>query len=523
MDPSTASNALRLDSIRDYQQPYIHQLPQEILIIILHLCLGWRTPGKDLTRLRLVCHAWKATVDSAPSLWTPINARDGLQHVRTAIAKTGESPIDLIRDSNDPNAVSLDDFLMAVDAKIAYWRSVKLDFQGRLASFGGLQTSACRSLEKLHLAWWSRDLSQTTPLCLFDGGPAPATLKELSLFQISINLGAMRLSNLSSLVLSHVPHIVTEDILLVLDNSPMLVSLRLQELGGLRFPDSSQGVPIHLGFLTTCALHPPIPVTRFLLSTMHTPSLRRADLSCELDGSIPASALFSPSIAAFAPTLRRLISPAKYVEIEFAPLERSSIVFGGLKITLKTSNVDEYQCLRDVLNSLISYPGANEAGLKAHLLLRCVDPDLENLQLFNCQPMVEELTLFGSFWSTLEPTKAIAALGTRIRNSPNSWLFPDLEVIKYDLDGGFYDLLKTSLQGRYCEVPTAEATSATTQQYPLSLKEIHFRSGKSGGSEDSEGSESELEDKEGFLKEVRRLAGNPKISWRGVLVDSVPP
>ncbi|KAG8950776.1 hypothetical protein FRC04_007196 [Tulasnella sp. 424] len=436
-----------------------------------------------------------------------------MQHVRNAIAYTGESPIDLIPSSGDP--VSLDDFFMAVGGKIAYWRSVDLDFDVPPASYGGLQTSACRSLENLRMSWVSEGLPQATPLCLFDGGPAPATLKELSLFRIPVDLGAMQLSNLSKLELKDVPHLVTEDILLVLDNSPMLVTLGLQELGGLRVSDSIGGAPIHLGSLTTCTLDLPIPVIRFLLSTMHTPSLRRADLSCRLDGSIPASSLFSPSIAAFTPTLRRLVSPAKYVEIEFAFSGLCSIVFGGLEISLDTSGIDEYRSLRDVLDSLMSYTRANGAGLKAHLRLDAVEPDLENLQLFNCQPMVEELTVSVAFWSDLAPTKAVEALGTRIHNSPNSWLFPELEVIKYDLGDDFYDLLKTALEERYCEVPTAEAPSAATHQYPLSLKEIHFHWENSRGLR--------REGKEDLLKEVRRLAGNPKIFWRGVLVDSVPP
>ncbi|KAG8950777.1 hypothetical protein FRC04_007197 [Tulasnella sp. 424] len=508
MDTSTPSNVLRLGSTRDYQGPYIHQLPPEILIIIFHLCIDLWSSGKDITRLLLVCRAWKATVDNVPSLWTTINAADGLQHIRTAIAKTRESPIDLIRRSTDP--VSLDDFLMEVGGKIAYWRSVELHFDSRPASYRGLQTSTCTRLEKLRMARATRRLAQKMPLCPLDGGPAPAMLKELSLFRILVDLRAMRLSNLSKLELNDVPHLVTEDILLVLDNSPMLVTLRLQKLGGLRVSDPIGGVTVHLGSLATCTLNLPIPVTRFLLSAMHTPSLRRMKIHCDLDGSTPASSLFSPPITTFAPTLPGLISPAKYIDVEFSGNGHSTIVFGGLEITLHTPNFDEYRRLRDMLNSLMSHPGVNGAGLNAHLHFSDSGPDLENLLLFNCQPMVEELIVSGWFWDDIS-SKISAGLGTRIHNGPEGWLFPELEVIKYYIDEDFYDSFEIALERRYCEVRTTEETSATTRQYPRSLKEIHFHS------EDSKASGPEF--KQDFLNRIRTLAGNPKIFWRGVLLD----
>ncbi|KAG8950778.1 hypothetical protein FRC04_007198 [Tulasnella sp. 424] len=229
------------------------------------------------------------------------------------------------------------------------------------------------------------------------------------------------------------------------------------------------------------------------------------DISCDLDGSIPASSIFSPPIITFTPTLWGLISPAKYIDIEF------EIVFGGLGVTLETTNVDQYQCLRDMLDSLMSYSGANGAGLKTHLTLDDVEPDLENLLLFNCQPMVEELTVSGLFSYDSSPTKMVAALGTRIHDGPNSWLFPELEVIKFYLADEFYGEFEMALESRYCEARTTEGTSATTRQYPRSLKEIHFHWGNS--------KDSEPEVKKDFLKKICALAGNPKIFWRDVLVD----
>ncbi|KAG8974635.1 hypothetical protein FRC05_007112 [Tulasnella sp. 425] len=504
MDSPTPS----LGSTRDYQEPCIHQLPHEILIVIFHLCIARLRPEKDLTRLRLVCHPWKGFVGSTPSLWTTINAADGLQHVRTAIANTRELPIDLIRYTNYP--VSLDDFLIAVGGKIAYWRSVELWSAARPASYGGLQMSECNSLEKLILHSGFMPSLQTTPLCLFDGSPAPATLKELSLHWVPVDLGTMRLSSLSKLELRGVPHFAMEEILLVLENCPILVDLRLQHLAGLRVSDPVSGVPIHLGSLTTCTFYLPITVTRFLISIIHTPSLRRMDIYCDLDGSIPASSLFSPPITTFAPTLRRLISPAQYIDIEFEEDERSSIVFGGLGVTLETANVDQYRCSRDMLDSLMSYPGANGAGLNAHLRLDGIEPDLENLLLFNCQPMVKELVVTGWFRGDTS-TEVYASLGSRILNGPEGWLFPELEVIKHYLDDDFYDSFEMALERRYCEVRTTEETSATTRQFPRSLKEIHFH---------WEGSKaSGPEFKQDFLNRIRTLAGNPKIFWCGILLD----
>ncbi|KAG8974634.1 hypothetical protein FRC05_007111 [Tulasnella sp. 425] len=383
-----------------------------------------------------------------------------------AIAKSGEYPIDIILSHID--RISFDDFLVAVGGRIADWRSVELDIEGQPRSYGGLTPSECNSLEKLALSWVTGGLPQTTPLSLFDGDPASATLKELSLSSISVDFVGMRLSNLSKLVLEDVPHLTMEDILLVLESSPLLVELELRELRQLRVTNPIGGGPIHLGSLTTCIFALPIPVTHFLLSTIHTPSLRHANISCDPDGSGRASSLFSPSIAAFAPTLRRLISPTKYIETEFGPFV-ASISFGGLGVTM-ASSIDVCQRLRDVLDSLMSYPGVNRAGLKAHLHFLCFEPDLETLQIFDWHPMVEELAVSNVFWKDLDPMRGLAALGTQIRNGPGSWLFPELEVLKYDVDNGFYAPLEMALEGRYCEVPTIEGTSTTTHQHPLLLK-----------------------------------------------------
>lgn len=310
-------------------RPAIDQLPQELLDIIFHLCLDSGKRVTVRTRLMLVCRIWKAIIEGTPSFWTRIEAIDGLKHARNAITKTGELPIDLILDRDD--SVSVDEFLAEVSGKVSRWRSVELSFRILPTSFGGLQTSACHSLEKLTLQMEDL-LPSTLPLALFDRGPSPAVLKDLYLSSIPVDLAVMQLSNLSSLVLIDVHYIRMDDVLLVLRSSPALVTLQLEEIAiaSLDIPDGGVGLPILLESLTACQFQLSIPLIRFLLSAIHSPSLEYLQLYYWIESSFPNSSIFSPPISGFEPTLKRLLSTAEHIEVQFKHLANSSITFGGL-------------------------------------------------------------------------------------------------------------------------------------------------------------------------------------------------
>ncbi|KAG8905660.1 hypothetical protein FRC01_008275, partial [Tulasnella sp. 417] len=450
-----------------------------------------------------------AIVDQTPSFWMHINAVDGLPQARHAITKTGESPIDLVLRLYD--SVTVEEFLEVVGPKASHWRSVELAFEALPTSFGGLQTSACHSLEKLNLTWDDEDSRPpTSPLTLFDGAGAPTTLKNVFLYGIPVDLAPMRLSNLLSLELIDVPSVMMGDILLVLQNSPMLLTLRLEELGSLHVPDGSAGLPILLESLAQCTFHLSVPLTRFLLSAIKTPSLHQLELTCKLDGSIPTSPLFASPPTSFTPTLQRLLSQATHIEIRFGDGDIASISFGGLLLSLDSPGPGGFQYLRDVLDSLMRHMGDRGKDLKVHLILDAVDPTIEQLQIFNRSPMVERLTIYERFWADSIPTNVITALGIPIA-APHAWLFPDLEVIHWNVNIGYVGGLEKALGVRYFQTEATHEACANERQHPRLLKEIRFLS--------KHLKIMAPKDWEEILRRVHGLSRGAKVFFRDSLLD----
>ncbi|KAG8905659.1 hypothetical protein FRC01_008274 [Tulasnella sp. 417] len=496
-------------SARVSQRSTINQLPQELIVIIFRLCLDSKEPVKVLKRLALVCPLWKAIVKGTPSFWTNIKAADGIKHARNAIKKTGELPIDLTLETSD--SISVAWFLAAFSEKVSHWRSVKLSFEALPTSFGGLQTSACHSLEKLNLTWdgWEPGLS-TSRLTLFDGGPAPTGLKDLFLWGTPVELTPMGLSKLSSLVLVDVPYIAMDDILFILLNSPTLITLDLRGLGDLGFPEHIVGLPVLLESLFACTFHLPIRLIRFLLSAIHAPSLRRLELgvTCEMEDDFDGSSIFSPPVSEFEPTLTKLLSTAGHIEVTFDDLDLS-ITFGGLKIFLESSGVDSEgpQYLRNVLDSLMGYSGGEGTGPRIHMHLDAVDPTIEELLIFNKSPAVERLTLSEQFGSDSIPKSAVEALGTPAAPGLGGWLFPELEVIDWNVNLDVLDKLETALDKRY----STQQAYADEHQCPRRSRELRFVSSytmKMGPV-----------DLEGLQNRLRVLARGARVFLRNALVD----
>ncbi|KAG8919808.1 hypothetical protein FRC01_001101 [Tulasnella sp. 417] len=505
MDRQVSSRALLSgpSSARVSQRATINQLPQELIVIIFRLSIDSKKHVKVLKRLALVCRLWKAIVEGTPSFWTNIKAADGIKHARNAITKTGESPIDLTLETRD--SISVAWFLAAVSEKVSHWRSVKLSFEALPTSFGGLETSACHSLEKLSLTWdaWEPDLS-TSRLTLFDRGPAPTGLKNLFLWSIPVDLAPMRLCKLSSLVLVDVPYIATDDILFILRNSPTLITLHLQELDGLVFPEDSVGLPALLECLSTCTFHLPTPLIRFLLSAIHAPSLRRVELAVACDGS----SIFSPPVSEFEPTLKKLLSTAEHIKVKFGKLD-CSITFWGLKIILESPGVDSEgpRYLRNVLESLMDYSGGEGTGPRIHLHVDAADPTMEELLIFNESPAVEQLTLSERFWSDSIPRNAVDALGTPAAPGLDEWLFPELEVIDWNVNLDVLDKLETALDKRY----STQQAYADEHQCPRPLRELRFFS--------SNTIEMGPVDIEALQSRLRVLARGARVFLRNAMVD----
>ncbi|KAG9041525.1 hypothetical protein FS837_012144 [Tulasnella sp. UAMH 9824] len=316
---------------------------------------------------------------------------------------------------------------------------------------------------ELSLAWY-RPRLPSSPLILFGGGPAPDGLKDVYLYSVPADLAPMRLSKLSSLDLTDVSYVEMDDFLLILRNSPTLTTLKLHNCESLQPSGGSVGLPIILPSLTTCTFEVLTPVVPFLLSVIHTPWLDHLELTFNTEDSVPDSSISSPPAPAFEPTLRRLLSNAKRIELKFGD-PYISITFGSLEIFLDSSVVEGFQYLRDVLDSLMDYGGEKGKDLKVLLRLDTVNPTLEELQIFNRSPMVEQLVL----------TKSLGlALGTHLAVGPYGWLFPELEVLNYNLNVEDIGKLETALENRYSGAQSAQQAWADEHQHPRPLKELRF-------------------------------------------------
>ncbi|KAG9019188.1 hypothetical protein FRB90_005524 [Tulasnella sp. 427] len=458
-----------------------NDLPQELVIMIFRLSMENSSHLKTLVQLSLVCRAWKATVDAAPPLWTSINAADGLRHVNNAIQRSGEAPIDLTLWQDD--SVSLDDFLQAARTKAAHWRSVALDFDVHPASYGDLETSMCTSLEVLKLSSSAEPVSSQTPTRLFNGGPAPSTLRVLHVFRLPIQLAPMRLFNLSSLVLRRSPTALPmEDIVLVLKKSPTLVHLHLEDLHALHTPTLIDYKPIYLGSLTSSIIRLTTPMTLLLLSIIQTPSLQSADLHFTLDEPTSTSHPLTSPPTTFVPTLRRLLSSAKLIIVDLDCSKIFSIVFGDLEIALEVSDTMGYQRIKDLLDTLMTHLGDDAKALEVRLRITGLDPSLQDLNLVNCGPMVAELCICQVPWSHEVPETIIEALGNPIGSDPTRWLFPKLRIINYRLTTGVHEMLETALQKRYQAAQTQQMLDSDVRHRLSPLKEICLvnKAGSSG-------------------------------------------
>ncbi|KAG8919211.1 hypothetical protein FRC00_011617, partial [Tulasnella sp. 408] len=312
------------------RRDFINQLPAEVLIIVFQKSLNPAQPGKGLTRLGLVCHLWRSTVESTPSLWAHINAADGIRHVRTAVGKTGEMPIELAyRAHNDYATVAVYYFLTAAMEKSQYWKSVEILSRHSPAAYPGLQSMPCPALEKLTLWCIPQTAPLPKPFKLLNGMPAPTSLKALNLCRVSVQLESLELGRLETLSLINLGPQSMEEIIRILRTSPRLLTLVLEDLVGLRSPDTDDTPPIHLQHLETLKLRLPVPITRFLLSTLHGSKLDQLTLTANFS-SIPPSMLFTPSIAHWVPVFQRMVGNANRIEIGFDWSNLCSVKFGKL-------------------------------------------------------------------------------------------------------------------------------------------------------------------------------------------------
>ncbi|KAG9045311.1 hypothetical protein FS837_006521 [Tulasnella sp. UAMH 9824] len=470
---------------------FINQLPAEILITVFQQSLDPARPGKDLARLGLVCHLWRSIIESTPSLWAHISAEDGIQHVQTAVMKTGEMPLELVyRSTEDDTPITVEDFLNAVTEKSIYWRSVEILSRESPAAYPGLQSSSCPALEKLTL-WCIRQTAPLPqPIIMFNG-------------LVSVRLESLELVALKALTLINLGPQSMEEIIRILQTSPDLLTLVLEDVVGLRPPNTGDIPAIHLQHLETLKLRLPVPIMRFLLSTLHGSKLDRLTLTANFS-SLPPSMLFTPSITHWVPVFQRMAGKANRIEIEFDWSNLCSVKFGKLYYIFHVEVFDTSQCAREILDWHLTNLGEVVAALPAYLSYQDVCPSFGDLRLFNQLPNVTELSIADTALAEKVPSKLFNALGSAGGTKLPQWLFPHLGVIHYNLTSRSNRYLLSMLRSRYGPRGSREP-SVHELPSPPPLRELRFFAGV--------GNIWAPQKNVAFLQEVQLLSKGAKIFW----------
>lgn len=499
------------NSTQDQPSPicraFINELPEEILIIVFLKSIDAVRPGRDLARLHLVCHFWESIVESTPSLWAYISAEDGIQHIQNAVTKTGEVPLDLVyRSSGDDTTISVEAFLAAVKEKSGCWRSVELVFRHGPSAYPVLQSMPCPALEKLCLWCIFQTAPLPEPFGLFGGMTAPSKLKKLTLCKVPVLLEPLKLADLESLALMKIGPQSMEEVVRILRASPNLVTLVLEDLVGLR-PSNASNTPLVLQHLDTLKLRLPVPITRFLLSTLQAVNLNRLTLIANFS-SIPPSMLFTPGITHWIPVLQRMVAKADKAEIEFDWSNLCSLKFGTLSYLFQAEVFDTPGCTREILDWHIANLGEVVTALPACLSYRDVCPSYGDLRVFSQLPNVTELGIAHTPSAEQVPSKLFKALGSARRTKPPQWLLPHLEVIHYNLTKSSAKYLVTMLKGRYGSRDSLDQSGDQLPR-PQPLRELRFFGGI--------GKPWAPPKDVAFLREVHLFSGGAKIFWEDEL------
>lgn len=192
----------------------LHQLPTEIFLEILTLCLPPenKAQARERTNLALVCYFWHAVVQSSPTLWSTICSADTIVDVSRALVNSKETQLNITGFWTESYTQWTPSYLQDLsNAQGAFfneivihsrrWRSLKLNFLASSPEF--LTGAAAPQLEYLSLAMPRRRWTGTEALNLFNGRSTPR-LRYLSLDGVPIKWNTLSSPNLATLVIRNI-------------------------------------------------------------------------------------------------------------------------------------------------------------------------------------------------------------------------------------------------------------------------------------------------------------------------------
>ncbi|KAG8910434.1 hypothetical protein FRC01_006338, partial [Tulasnella sp. 417] len=299
--------------------------------------------------------------------------------MRRALEKSKSSTINL--DFHEYNLqIDFESFMAEAGPHIARWRSVKVvirSYRSWESAVGTFTTGQAPSLETLGVYALRADHRQSrNVISLFNGAPAPSTLKYLTLYRIPMAVEPLSLAGLVSLALTEIPNISTSELLEILRNSPRLETLTLTDNPGLVGIGSQlSAVPlIALPKLTSLALalidH---EGANYIISKIRIPSRHRVDFSVDIREVNARSVLFTPAIAHILHTTVPAPDPRfSDINIEVKGTHGCTIQVRGIELCLLVDGEDQ---IGGVLGWLVEGLGSEAAACTVRLKLEVSDMD----------------------------------------------------------------------------------------------------------------------------------------------------
>ncbi|KAG8914004.1 hypothetical protein FRC01_004269, partial [Tulasnella sp. 417] len=397
--------------------------------------------------------------------------------MRRALEKSKSSTINL--DFHVYNGVHIDfeSFMAEAGPHIARWRLVKVVIRTPKSwesALGRFTTAQAPSLESLELrARIAGHLRSQNVISLFNGAPAPSTLKYLTLSRIPVAVEPLGLAGLVSLDLTEIPNISTSELLEILRNSPRLENLALDDNPGLIGIGSQLSAvpPIALPKLTVLGLELIDPEgTNCILSKIRIPSRHRVDIiDIDIRGVSVTDVLFTPAIAHILHTNIPAPDPRfSDINIEVTGSHGCTIKVRGIELSLLVDGEDQ---IEGILSWLVEGLGSEAAACPVRLKLEVSGMDPVRLVALPSPLVIKHLSIPESLLRSLLQSPRVAIFQP---SNPTSFGRLLVEVESLAVEFGtmkaqeeFIVMLKLHTE--------AMLTIGTESRGPVSLKSIELR------------------------------------------------
>ncbi|KAG8896090.1 hypothetical protein FRC00_006493 [Tulasnella sp. 408] len=498
-------------------------LPLEIFETILHLCVGFATPVRNLVTLQLVCRSWHDAIANASFLWGTINSEEGWSAFRKALQMVKGSSLDITYTARVGRSAKIDqaEFFKVARERINQWNSLVVQAPRCMAALAVLRTQKPPNLERLHLVASSYVTPLEGEMVLF-GGESAAGLKDVRLARVPIQIPSLHLAGLRALRLEGIPSVSAPEVITLITQSPALEILHMVVLKGAILPTESNtgrpnltsNPPIQLPLLTTLGLTAlSLPFLNLLLSILIMARLRCLNVGCKVDKQ-PAAEFLAVGMQHLVPLLRSMIVNSRTYKVVLSSSDYYTICIGGLSITITFSHfsMDHFQETHEWLSNHLAIDLTN---LPLHLTLEDGDPEISYLEWFTRRTNVTKLTVHRHYDVDTNIDLVIPLLGRPTSSSPPSpspnWLLPQVDIVVANLvwREGNPDLVDM-IQKRQ----SASEISSVGLDGPLleRLKEVwlsyagRYPPGPPPMDE--------------FLSDVVRVAGGADVYWEGMKVQS---